>query len=147
MAIFCLNIAAALPALILFLVGLSRINASGGRLKGTGLAIGGLAAAAAGTLASCVGLVGIGSAYLARVAYEKVDKQSSNSNLQQIAIAFQAYEDDNHHFPAAAIYDKDGVPLLSWRVALLPYLGERGFTTNSISRKHGMGRRTASSCP
>ena len=28
----------------------------------------------------------------------------------------------NKHFPPAAICDKDGKPLLSWRVAILPYL-------------------------
>src|SRR5262249_32627323 len=38
--------------------------------------------------------------------------------------AFEAYEKKNHHLPPPAIYSKDGRPLLSWRVALLPYLGE-----------------------
>jgi hypothetical protein len=32
------------------------------------------------------------------------------------------YADKNKHLPPAAIYDKDGRPLLSWRVAILPYL-------------------------
>src|SRR5262249_52947907 len=31
----------------------------------------------------------------------------------------------NKRFPAAAIVDKDGKPLLSWRVAILPYLDEK----------------------
>jgi hypothetical protein len=44
--------------------------------------------------------------------------------LQKIAIAFQKYKEKNGQFPPPAIYAKDGTPLLSWRVALLPYLGE-----------------------
>ena len=32
------------------------------------------------------------------------------------------YHDANKHFPAAAIRSKDGKPLLSWRVALLPMM-------------------------
>jgi hypothetical protein len=46
-------------------------------------------------------------------------------NLQQIAIALR-----NHHhsaknsFPLPATRDVDGKPLLSWRVAILPYLGQ-----------------------
>ena len=30
----------------------------------------------------------------------------------------------NKHFPPAAICDKDGRPLLSWRVAILPYIDQ-----------------------
>ena len=45
-------------------------------------------------------------------------------NLFKLAAAFDKYHDANGHFPPAAIFDKDGQPLLSWRVALLPYLGE-----------------------
>src|SRR5262249_32030390 len=32
---------------------------------------------------------------------------------------------NNNNVPAAAITGPDGTPLLSWRVAILPYLGER----------------------
>jgi Protein of unknown function (DUF1559) len=32
------------------------------------------------------------------------------------------YHDVNGRFPPAAVYSKDGKPLLSWRVLLLPYL-------------------------
>ena len=34
------------------------------------------------------------------------------------------YEGKHNHFPLAAIYGKDGKPLLSWRVAILPQLLE-----------------------
>jgi len=35
------------------------------------------------------------------------------------------YHDEHGHFPPAAICDAEGNPLLSWRVAILPYMGER----------------------
>jgi hypothetical protein len=44
--------------------------------------------------------------------------------MSRLYEGFQAYEKKNHHLPPPAIYSKDGRPLLSWRVALLPYLGE-----------------------
>jgi RNA polymerase sigma factor (sigma-70 family) len=51
--------------------------------------------------------------------------QSSN-NLKQIAIAMHNYHDTHNQLPAAAICDKNGKPLLSWRVAILPYLEQNG---------------------
>jgi hypothetical protein len=35
------------------------------------------------------------------------------------------YHQEHNHLPTFAIFDKNGQPLLSWRVALLPYLGEK----------------------
>jgi RNA polymerase sigma factor (sigma-70 family) len=49
-------------------------------------------------------------------------KMKSQNNLKQIALALHTYHDANGHFPAAAIYDDNGKALLSWRVAILPYL-------------------------
>ncbi len=47
------------------------------------------------------------------------------TNVQRIAKAIHAYLEANDlNFPAAAISGPDGTPLLSWRVAILPYLGE-----------------------
>ena len=44
------------------------------------------------------------------------------NNLRNLALAFRAYHDIHRHFPAAASYSPDGKPLLSWRVAILPYI-------------------------
>jgi RNA polymerase sigma factor (sigma-70 family) len=48
-------------------------------------------------------------------------RQQSVNNLKQILLAIHNYADANGHLPAD-IRDKDGKPLLSWRVQLLPYL-------------------------
>ncbi len=44
-------------------------------------------------------------------------------NLKQIALAMLSYVDTYRSFPPAQI-EKDGKPLLSWRVAILPFLDE-----------------------
>lgn len=49
------------------------------------------------------------------------DHQCTN-NLRQIALAMHNYHDSHGKFPPAASLDKQGKPLLSWRVQLLPYL-------------------------
>jgi hypothetical protein len=51
-------------------------------------------------------------------------RQESLKQLTQIGIALHSYHDDHKTFPPADVYDKQGRPLLSWRVAVLPYLGE-----------------------
>ena len=47
---------------------------------------------------------------------------NNNNNLRQIGLAMHAYHDAHSTFPPAAICDKKGRPLLSWRVAILPYI-------------------------
>jgi hypothetical protein len=51
-------------------------------------------------------------------------RESQELNKWQLAKAFQKYHADHGCFPPAAVYSKDGKALLSWRVLLLPYLGE-----------------------
>src|SRR5262249_7572673 len=47
------------------------------------------------------------------------------NSLKQIALGMHNYHDVYQHFPASAIYAPDGaMPLLSWRVAILPLVGE-----------------------
>jgi RNA polymerase sigma factor (sigma-70 family) len=43
-------------------------------------------------------------------------------NLKRIGLAMVNYQSAEGHYPPAAIMSKDGKPLLSWRVAILPYL-------------------------
>jgi hypothetical protein len=52
-------------------------------------------------------------------------RMSSANNLKQFVIAMHNYADQNGgRFPPAAVCGRDGQPLLSWRVLLLPYLEE-----------------------
>jgi hypothetical protein len=45
-------------------------------------------------------------------------------NLSGVALAFHNYQDQHGGLPPAAVRGKDGAPLLSWRVLLLPYLDQ-----------------------
>src|SRR5205807_1964834 len=53
---------------------------------------------------------------------DAANRMSSINNLKQIALAMRSYHDANGRFPPATVYSKDGKPLYSWRVLLLPYL-------------------------
>lgn len=55
-----------------------------------------------------------------RIADAAAQARSAN-NLKQIMTAMFNYYDSNQSFPTD-IVDKNGKPLLSWRVALLPYM-------------------------
>lgn len=46
----------------------------------------------------------------------------SVNNLKQMVLAMHAHHDVSKSLPAAAICDQAGKPLLSWRVAILPYI-------------------------
>jgi hypothetical protein len=48
------------------------------------------------------------------------------NRLRQIAYAMHSYADAHKgRLPPAAVFDQDGRPLLSWRVLILPYIGQR----------------------
>jgi Protein of unknown function (DUF1559) len=51
-------------------------------------------------------------------------RMNSLNNLKQLVLAMHFYHDANGRFPASAVCDKNGKPLLSWRVAILPYIEE-----------------------
>jgi hypothetical protein len=57
---------------------------------------------------------------------EELAKQRKQvpGQLKQIALALHQYHDRVGHFPPAAMVDRNGKALLSWRVAILPFLGE-----------------------
>ena len=73
------------------------------------------------------GVIGILVALLlpaTEAAREAARRVSCTNNLKQIALAIHNYATANKCFPPAFIADKDGKPMHSWRVLLLPYLGE-----------------------
>jgi hypothetical protein len=59
-------------------------------------------------------------------AREAARRAQCVNNEKQMMLAFHNFADTNGHFPRAAIVDKAGKPLLSWRVAILPYIEQNG---------------------
>jgi type II secretory pathway pseudopilin PulG len=55
---------------------------------------------------------------------EAARRTQSSNNLKQIGLALLNYESAYGRFPARAIFDKNGKPLLSWRVQILPFIEE-----------------------
>jgi prepilin-type processing-associated H-X9-DG protein len=55
-------------------------------------------------------------------AKERAAVVRAQNNLKQIGLAMHNYHDLNNGLPPAAICDKKGKPLLSWRVAILPLI-------------------------
>lgn len=60
-----------------------------------------------------------------QAAREAARRTQCANNLKQIGLALHNYQANNNGFPSAAIVGKDGKPLLSWRVAILPYIEEQ----------------------
>jgi prepilin-type processing-associated H-X9-DG protein len=56
-----------------------------------------------------------------QAAREAARRTQCTNNLRQIGLAFHNYNAALEHFPGN-ITDKQGKPLLSWRVAILPYI-------------------------
>jgi len=59
-----------------------------------------------------------------QAAREAGRRNAAANELKQIAIAMHNYHDTNKHFPARTIRDAEGKALLSWRVAVLPYIDQ-----------------------
>jgi len=64
-------------------------------------------------------------AFLGQAAFgaaKRAEWTELRNRLKQMALAMHNYHDVYQQFPPAAIRDRQGRPLLSWRVSLLPYL-------------------------
>jgi hypothetical protein len=72
-----------------------------------------------------VAAVGVAAMQGVQKTREAASRTQSTNNLKQIALAMHNYHDTNRAFPPQAVFGKDGKPLLSWRVLLLPYLEEQ----------------------
>jgi prepilin-type processing-associated H-X9-DG protein len=111
--------------LILGIVALSDIKKSRGRVGGSGLAIGGIVLNSVGMVMVPVLVVLIALLLPAvQAAREAARRAQCVNNLKQIALGMHNNLSAENRFPAAAILGKDGKPLLSWRVKILPYVGE-----------------------
>ncbi len=58
-------------------------------------------------------------------ARQAAQRAQSVNNLKQIGLAMHNYHATYNEFPAEAICDKAGKPLLSWRVAILPFIEQQ----------------------
>lgn len=73
-----------------------------------------------------VGMFGSISFPLIRFAAPAMGREDRNrNNLKQIGLALHNYHDAYNRFPHPASRDTDGKPLLSWRVAILPFVEEQ----------------------
>lgn len=107
------SVVAGVPAVLIGGLALALVSFSKGRKKGVGLAVGGL----------LLGLIGgVAWPIASYLIVERAATLRSVNNLSEIDLAMRSYADANGTFPPAAICGPDGKPLLSWRVALLPYI-------------------------
>ena len=60
----------------------------------------------------------------AREKQKKIDRVSSLNNMKRIGLGMHNYASVNRRFPPAYVADKNGKPLLSWRVLILPYVDQ-----------------------
>jgi prepilin-type processing-associated H-X9-DG protein len=61
-----------------------------------------------------------------QAAREAARRAQCSNNLKQISLALLQYEQAHGCFPPAYIPDKNGKPMHSWRVLILPYMEEKG---------------------
>jgi prepilin-type processing-associated H-X9-DG protein len=111
-----------IPAIILGALGLSDIDRSRGGLRGKGMAISGMILGGIGSVGVLIGLL----LPAIQAAREAARRTQCVNNLKQIGLAMHNYLSANGSFPPTAINDANGKPLLSWRVAILPFIDQQG---------------------
>lgn len=121
-----LSVFTSIPGLICGIKGFNRITKSeagapGPRLSGRGLALAGIILCALTTLVTPV-LFGL---LLPAIMAARTAALRQTSELKQVSLAMQMAVDKWGDYPVDVI-DADGKPLLSWRVAILPFLGDEG---------------------
>ncbi len=86
-----------------------------------------------GAVSAAIAVIGLVVVFLFPafgVARNMANSHRCDHNLKQIGLALQAYEAEHGELPPAFVPDADGKPMHSWRVLLLPYLGEHGTYSN-----------------
>lgn len=108
-------------ALVLGAMALREIRLSGEQLGGGGQAKAGIGGAIASLAFVALATPGV------LTAIEAANRTQCKCNMKQLGLAMHNYHDAFKVYPPAVIRDEAGRPLLSWRVAILPFLEERGF--------------------
>jgi prepilin-type processing-associated H-X9-DG protein len=111
-----------IPAVVFGYLGLVDIRNSRGRIRGAWMAMVGIVLGVLGSTALSFLLI----LYVLGTIHEHARRDACQANLKRIALAMHGYHRVRNAFPASALKDKSGRPLLSWRVAILPYLGPEG---------------------
>ena len=106
-------------SIILGMIAMHRRDTGDGRICGMVLAGSGLAVS---WLALAVAFLHPGAHWNTR---SSSGRSWSLSNLEQIGMAFRSYVTSEGRLPPAVVTSPDGRPLYSWRVLILPYVGER----------------------
>ncbi|MEX0641232.1 MAG: DUF1559 domain-containing protein [Pirellulales bacterium] len=113
-----------IPAIILGIIALGKINRSAGQLTGSGMAITGITT---GAISSFLVLPAILAALLLpaiQAAREAARRSMSMNNMKQISLGLLSYESTHRSFPAPGGGGEGEGAQLSWRVHILPSMGE-----------------------
>ena len=121
LSLFLCSAFTGVPALIMGGLSLRAIGRSEGRLQGKGAAYTGLITGALSLLLLPVLVLSLIMPGIQKVREAQLRASDSN-NLMQIGVAMHNYHDAQGTLPPAFLCDPKGNKLLSWRVALLPYI-------------------------
>ena len=121
------SIFAGIPAIILGILALRDIRRGRDSVRGQGTAITGIVLAGLGTMVSALLMAQLLPVLQnLRTAVDRMmqreEPRPPMMHIQQLALAMHNYHAAFGTFPPASVYRKDGKPLYSWRVIILPYL-------------------------
>jgi hypothetical protein len=97
---------------------------AGAAAAGVGIGIGAILLIVIGVLVVCGGVLVALLLPAVQSAREAARRMQSQNNMKQILIGLHTYHDTWNALPPAVVRDKDGKPLYSGMVCLLPYLEE-----------------------
>ena len=119
LSVFVCSVLTGIPAIIFGILGLRDVRRGEGRVAGTGLAITGLVT---GVLSL---FLTVGIFFAVVKVREAAARAQSSGRLKRMTLAMHDYASATGSLPLAAPGPQTGGrPKLSWRVAILPYVGE-----------------------
>jgi Protein of unknown function (DUF1559) len=113
------DLAALLTALVAGMLAVRAVHRGAGQLRGERLALASMTLAVVIVFGSIFGLPAC------QLVHHAALRTMTQNRLKQVTMAVINFADQSHgQLPPAAVRAKDGKPLLSWRVAILPFLNE-----------------------